>query len=64
MPKCKSCSILDLHPDIVDEYIVFGPGCPAEVYGYDCPDLDLVEDEETGEGDWIDRREMENEGAA
>ena len=40
MARCKNCPALD-DPEftVVDEYIVFGPGCPDEEYdwyGGDC----------------------------
>ena len=47
--RCKNCWIPEQHPEIVDESIVFGDGCPAEVYGYECPDYDLMFDEDEEE---------------
>jgi len=44
--RCKGCWVLEQHPEIVEESIVFGNGCPSEVYGYDCPFYDLEEDDE------------------
>ena len=46
MARCKNCWVLKEHPEIVDESIVFGDGCPAEVYGYDCPFYDMVAEED------------------
>ena len=46
MARCKGCWVLKEHPDIVDEYIVFGDGCPAEIYDFDCPFYDTVMEEE------------------
>jgi len=53
MARCKDCWVLEEHPEIIDEDIVFGDGCPAEDYGFDCPFLELFElEEELEEAEW------------
>jgi len=47
--RCKNCWILEEHPEIVDESIVFGNGCPARVYGYECPDAIWLDEEDEEE---------------
>jgi len=52
--RCKNCWVLEEHPEIVDESIVFGNGCPAEVYGFDCPDAIWLDEDEEEEVEYYD----------
>ena len=49
MARCRDCWVLREHPEIVDEAIVFGQGCPARKYGFDCPDAEFVFGEQMDE---------------